>query len=268
MKRNRWMLYGVPLVCLLLLAGVWMLGHNGRPAETASPPRLLLLSGAGLRPPVEEIVEAFQRRYGVRVEVQYGPSNILLGQLELTEKGDVFLPGDAYYIAEAARRGFVTSARPVAWFVPAIQVAGGNPKGIETLADLAAPGIRLALADERAAAIGRITPSLFRDHRVPLEAIERNTVFTAVAAPELAQAIAFGHADAAVIWRPVALQYPLTEVVEIPAEQNRISPIEAAVLTTAAQPDLARDFVDFMKGSAARAAFARHHYDPVEEPRP
>lgn len=260
--RFHWLVYGVPLFCLLVLAAASRIRRGTREsADAPQPPVLQLLCGAALRPPVSEIAEAFQRRFGVKVEVLYGASNLLLGQLELTRQGDVFLPGDAFYTDEAARRGLATHSQTVAWFVPVIQVARGNPGNIQTVAALADPGVRLAVADERAAAIGRIAPDLFRLHGVSMEDVRRNTVFTAITAPEAAQAVALGHADAAVVWKPVALQYPLTEIVPIPADQNVRSPIDAAVLASAARTAAAHDFVRFLTGPAGREAFRRYHYE-------
>jgi ABC-type molybdate transport system substrate-binding protein len=127
---------------------------------------------------------------------------------------------------------------------------------------LTASGIRLGIADERAAAIGRITPELFRANGVEMDAIRANVAYTSVTAPELGQAVTLGHVDAAIVWRPVAMQYPLTDSVEIPVDLNRISPIDAAVVRGGAHSGtIAADFVDFLAGSFAREVFRRHHYD-------
>lgn len=264
MKKSwiRHLTYGMTILGLLALLVGFLLTRNEMTSREDLPPdRITLLCGAALRPPMEEITEAFQRRHEVNVEVRYGASNLLLGQLELTGQGDVFLPGDAYYTDEAKRRGWVADQQAVAWFTPVIMVGRGNPKRIRTVNDLAAPGIRLALADSRSAAIGRITPIIFEMNNVSMKTVEDNTVFTSVTAPELGQAITLGHADAAIIWRPVARMFALAEEIEIPAEFNLASPIVAAVLTGATNPEQARSFVEFLRGATARAILERHHYD-------
>jgi molybdate transport system substrate-binding protein len=250
---------------LVLLTVVHLTFRDPNPTtETTPGPLLTLLCGAGLRPPVEEIVDAFRRRHGVRVEIQYGASNLLLGQLELTGRGDVFLPGDAFYTDEARRKGLVADSRTVAWFVPVIQVADGNPKGIKTVADLAVPGIRLGIADERAAAVGRITPEIFRMNGVSMDDVRRNVVFTSVTAPELGQSVALGHVDAVIVWQPVAKQYPSTEIIAIPEDKNRISPIDAAVVgKPGASTDVAHAFVNFLAGPVAGESFRKYDYDLV-----
>ena len=265
-KLRRLLVYAVPIAAIaVVLAGVFAAWRPLAPQEEG-PPKLLLYCGAALRPPVEEAIELFQRRTGVRVEADYGASNLLLGRLKISRRGDVFLPGDAFYVSEAEAEGLVAESKDVAWFVPVIMVPKGNPRGIETVADLAAPGVRLALADERAAAIGRITPDIFRANGVPLDDVERNTAFTGVTAPELAQAVALGHVDATIIWRPVAMRYPdSAEIVEIPRETNVLSPVAVAALTTSDFPDEARQLVAFLAGPMGQECFRKHHYEPAEE---
>lgn len=265
-KARRILTYAVPALALgVVLAGAYLAWRPFAPREEG-PPRLLLYCGAALRPPVSEVIEAFERRSGVQVEADYGASNLLLGRLKLSRLGDVFLPGDAFYVDEARREGLVSEARDVARFVPAIMVSKGNPRRIETVADLAEPGLRLGLADERAAAIGRITPEIFRANGVSLEAIERNTAFTSVTAPELAQAVALGNVDAVIVWKPVAMRHPdAADVVEIPPESNVFSPLSAAVLETAVFAEEARQFVEFLAGPVGQESFRRHHYEAPDE---
>lgn len=252
--------YVVPVLSIALIALAVLMTRAPRIAGPGKQPALLLLCDAGLRPPIEEIVEAFQRRSGAGVEVYYAAGNLLLGRLKLTGQGDVFLSGDALYVEEAGRLGLVAGSEAVAWSVPVIQVARGNPKNIQAVEDLAAPGVRLALAGERSSDVGRITPEIFRLNGVSLDDVQRNTALIAVTSTELGRAVSVGHADAAVVRRAVALQYPLTEVVEISAERNVISPVEAVVLTASEQPDHARSLLRFLAGPAAREILKKYHY--------
>ncbi len=254
---------GVPLVCVILLALVIVMNsrNRSRPADPVPTERITLLSGAGLRLPVEEITAAFKRRTGIMVDIRYGASNLLLGQLELTGEGDIFLPGDAFYTDLAARRGLVSDSVTIARFVPVIQVAAGNPKGIDAVPDLLREDIRLAVADTRAAAIGRLTPAIFEAYGMSMDDVDRRTVFTAVTSPELGQAIMLGHADAAINWRPVVMQFAATQAIAIPDEFNVLSPITIALTTASKWPGPAREFMAFMQGSLARDIFRRHEYD-------
>ena len=262
-----WAVAGLLIVVGLLLV---LMRVKQRPASVPERPRaaanapgpLQLNCGTGLRPPVAEIIDYFQRRTGVQVRVNYGASNLLLGQLKLTGRGDLFLPGDDFYIKEAEREGLVHASYAVALFVPVIQVARGNPLRVKTIADLARGDVRLGVADERAAAIGRITPAIFATNGVPFATVRSNIVFTSITAPELGQAVALGHVDAAIVWRAVAWQYAReTEIMEIPAEHNVLSHVAVAVLAGSKNKETALEFVKCLQGTVGREIFRKYHYD-------
>ena len=52
---------------------------------------LKMYCAAGMVKPVEEARQEYERLYGVRVHVEYGPSGLLLGTKVLKEPGDLFL---------------------------------------------------------------------------------------------------------------------------------------------------------------------------------
>ncbi len=257
MVRTRALAAGALAVLLLVGAYAWV-GCGEAPAAE----ELLLHSGAGIKPPVEEVIAAFQRETGISVRANYGPSNMLLGNLKLREEGDLFLPGDDFYIEEAREADLVTEARSVAAFVPVIMVRQGNPLNIRSVQDLVGPEVRLAIADRRTAAVGRITGAIFEKNDISASRVEERVVYTSTTAPELGQAVTLGHADATIVWRPVALQYEAgTEVVEIEPERNVISPVAIGIIRTSRRPEAARRFVEFITSEFGREVFARHGYD-------
>ncbi len=237
--------------------------HQGDRSGTRA---LVVYCAAGLRPPMVDLAEEFQRETGIRMEINYGGSNLMLSQLKLTGHGDLFIPGDMFYIEEAEREGLIRHTRRIARFAPVILVQKGNPRSITSLADLTRPGLRLAIGDERAPAIGRTSRALFAGNNLPWDAVQRNTVFSGVTVHELADSVRLGHSDATLVWRPVALMYRETcEIVDIPAAQNIPADIAVAVLRVSQNEDAARAFVEWAAGPEGRAIFERHAYDVVEE---
>lgn len=223
-------------------------------------PVLRLYCGAGLRPPAAELVAEFARAEGVRVECDYAGSELLLSRIKLTRKGDLYMPGDRHYVAQAEAEGLVAGAVDACWFVPVLLVSSHSPKPVRTLADLAAPGLRVGLGDPQACAVGRVTEQILEKAGVR-EQVERNVVFRSLTVNELGTQIKVGKLDAAIVWDAIARQYTdAGMIVEIPSEANIISSVPVAVLKTSAYPEAARRFQRFATSERGRAIFARHGY--------
>jgi molybdate transport system substrate-binding protein len=218
-------------------------------------------SGAGMRGPVAEAAEKFTADTGVKVDISYSGSNMLLGQIDLTHRGDVYIPGDADYVEMARGKSLVTYDRPICRFVPVIMVARGNPEQIKGLADLARPKLRLGVGDREACAVGRVTERLMIKNDVDPQKIAANVVLTTPTVNELALKIKLHTVDAAIVWDSIAAQYPQDgEAIAIPPEHNIAPVVAGATLTCSSNPAAARAFLDFLASRQGRDIFAKHHY--------
>ncbi|MEX2579869.1 MAG: molybdate ABC transporter substrate-binding protein [Verrucomicrobiales bacterium] len=233
----------------------------GRSAERSDS--LLIFSGAGLREPMEAARAAYEQETGVKVKTLYAGSACLLAQLAITHRSrpsDLYLPGEQYYMDQAAERGFVQEEEAICYFVPVIMVAEGNPKNIRTLQDLARPGVRVGMGVERVTAVGKTSVELLERHGLR-ERVERNLVLHAPTAPELGAAIEIGSIDAAINWDAVAAWYENeSDVVTLDPAENIIVRVPLGLLSFSANPRLARDFFDFVVSKAGRDIFRRQRY--------
>lgn len=232
--------------------------------STAAPekaPRLLFYCGAGIRPAANEIVKAFEAKHGVTVECDYDGSERLLARMKLSGMGDVYMPGDVHYVNQAAEQGLVTSQQNVCYFVPVILVQKGNPKQVESLADLTRPGVDVGLGDPKVCAVGRKSVKLFEKNEIPLENVQKNVRFQSLTVNDLGNHIKLGQLDAVIVWDAMAAYFAdVSEVVAIPAEKNVISTVAAGVLKSSQNPQLAAELVEFIASDEGKAIFAKHHY--------
>lgn len=215
---------------------------------------LLVYCAAGVREPVSEIARLFEADTGVKVELTFANTGQLLGQIEMTRTGDVYIPGDVGFAAKAEAKR-LTQGKPRAFcsFVPAIYVRKGNPKGIRELSDLARPGIKLALADP-SAAVGKILPELCKTNGVDEAALKKNTVTSPAMVTDVALAVKMGTVDAGIIWDAFGNYAPdEAELVRIPVGKNVISVVSAAVLASSGNPAAANAFVDYLASAKGRA---------------
>jgi len=243
---------------LLLAAGVCILMSAVLPAARAA--ELRLYAGAGLRQPLDLVIDEFQKKTGHRVLVEYDGSGRLLAKLELTGQGDLFVPGEGFYI-DKLRPGTVHSRRTIVLRAPVIAVNKKNPGAIASLADLARPGVRVGLGDPQSMALGKTADTILERSGLKA-AVMKNTVVFAATVKQLALYASEGTVDAAIVGRPDALQFAETVTpVTIPRELYEPDTIAVAVLTSTVDLQAACALRDFLTGAAARTTFMRFGFD-------
>ena len=221
---------------------------------------VFVVCGAAMKNPMEEIGALFERKTGIRVEYTYAGSACLLPQVDGTGQGDVYMPGEMFYLDQARKRGLVSRYERVLYMVPVIVVAKGNPKGIRGLQDLAREGLRVGLGDPKTTALGKHSHILLKRAGL-LERVLRNMKTSAVTAPELGNAIKLAHIDAAIIWDCLAHWYPDDlDTIRVPVQGAEISTVPLAVLRSARDQDAAGRFLDFVSSAEGKAVFRKHHY--------
>jgi molybdate transport system substrate-binding protein len=250
-----------------LVAALWIIAVAlaGCRRQAAGPDgqggEVVLYCGAGIRPAVAEVIEAFEAEHDIRVVTDYAGSEVLLSKIRLVQSGDLYLPGDRHYIEQARQAGMIAASWPVFYWVPAILVAKGNPKGMHDLSDLMRPGIRVGLGDPRACAIGRTTKDLFEKNGIGWADIEQNLKFQSQTVNELGMQIQAGSLDAVIVWDAIARYYvDYGDLVAIPAEKNVISSVDIGILTCSRRQAAAEAFVVFLLSPEGMAIFHKHHY--------
>ncbi len=224
---------------------------------------LRLYAGAGMRQPLDLIVDDFQKKTGHEVIIDYDGSGRLLAKLKLAGQGDLLMPGEASYIDKLAA-GVVNSRRRVAGRVPVIavnRIRSGNDS-ITAMSDLARPGIRIGLGDPQAMALGKTAVTVLE--RSGLKgAVLKNTVVFAATVKQLALYVAEGTVDAAIVGRPDALQFQKqVRIVAIPLDFYEPDSIEVAVLNTTVDLQAACLLRDFLAEPAACEVFEQFGFEP------
>jgi molybdate transport system substrate-binding protein len=224
--------------------------------------KLLVHAGAGIRPALDEAAAAFEKKTGVKVEYNYKGSACLLPDVLMSGKGDVYIPGEEYYVKQAVDRKLVKpSYKVVATMTTVIITQPGNPKHIRTLADLAKPGLRLGLGDPEVVACGRAAKQALVNAGV-WDKAEKNMVMGAQTVSELSNAVRLGNLDAAIVWNATAALYSARDlaIVPIPEDHAVTSAIPVGVVAASKQARPAQQFVDFLAGAEGRRIFQKHGF--------
>jgi molybdate transport system substrate-binding protein len=225
---------------------------------------LLVHAGAGIRPALDELGVAFQKKTGTRVDYNYKGSACLLPDVCVSRKGDVYIPGELYFMQQAVDRKLVTSGFDVVASMTTVIVAqSGNGKRIASVDDLAKPGIRLGLGDPESVAIGRAARECLVKASV-WEDAKKNLVMSAQNVTELSNAVKLKQIDAAIVWDATAALYNGNELATIPIDPAHAtcSPVPAGVLKFSKMPRESQAYVEFLGSAEGRKIFLKHGFGP------
>jgi molybdate transport system substrate-binding protein len=213
MRRLRQCLAALVATCAVLVAGCARNGNTGN-----EPGKLTVLCGGSFRPPMEALVRAFEEQTGIPVELSFGQSEDLLPVVKLRKEGDVFVSHDPYldYVDEA---GSLLGAAQVGYVAPVVVVAKGNPAGVESLDDLAKPGVKVALPDPEFSTCGQMLFKLLEKKGIKgdVSANAEGAIFRSHS--EIGTALKLRQREAGVMWNGVAHTFrDSLEVVPTPYE--------------------------------------------------
>jgi molybdate transport system substrate-binding protein len=268
MKNIRYsLLFTVLILCALLAAGCTTspaTGTQGTPIPSAvstpapSQDSLLVYSGAGLKSTMEDVGKVFTDKYGIGIQYNYGGSGTLVTQMNLTRKGDVFIPGSTTEYATAKSQGLVGDYQMVAYHVPVIAVQKGNPKGITAIKDFANPGLKIALGDANATAIGKAGAKMFKNLNIT-GAVEKNVVTRTPTINELTVIMNTGQADVSLLTLD-QINPEKMNAITIPVKDNVVLIVPVGVTTFTKNPENAQKFADFVASDEGKAIFVKHGF--------
>ncbi len=260
-------LYRLLAFAVLSLAGLVALLPAPPKATRGATPTLRLYCAAAAREPVDQICRQYQQECGVVVHRQYGGSNTLLSQLQVSRQGDLFLAADAAFTDLALEKRIVRAPVELARMTPVIGVRPDNAQRIATLADLLS--CRVAIGNPDQTAIGQAT-------RRGLQAAGRWSAFAAqvrrvgVEKPtvgDVANDVLIGSVDAGILWDAVAAQYPGIRAIAAPELAEQQSALTVAVCRSSEQPAAAEQFLRYLAASdRGLATFADAGFTTVSGP--
>ena len=268
----------IEVMFMLLIAGALVIagctstqpGHT--PSDTIavtgtpvpSGGSVLVYSGAGLKTPMQELGQSFTKKYGIDVQYTYGGSGMLISQMNLTKKGDAFIPGSTVEYGIAKSQGLVGESQLVGYHVPVIAVQKGNPKNIKTIQDFAQPGLKVALGDAAATAIGKAGTKMFNRYNIT-QAVEKNVITRTPTINELTTIMNTGQADAALLTLD-QINMDKMDAISIPVSDNIVLIVPIGVTSFTKNPENARKFADFVASDEGKAIFAKHGFPSYPDP--
>jgi molybdate transport system substrate-binding protein len=223
--------------------------------------------GSASQPPMDEAAAAFESQTGVKVYLTYGGSGTVLSQMELSQTGDLYIPGSPDYLEKANAKRVTDPAtmKIVAYLVPAICTQPGNPKNIRSLADLTGPGITVGIGNPATVCVGLYAVEILESNHL-LNDVYKNIITQASSCANTAALISLKSVDAIMGWSIFHSWNPENiEAVYLQPEQlPRLAYIPAAIATFSQEKEAAGAFIDFLTSAAGQNIFRKWGYDVTE----
>jgi molybdate transport system substrate-binding protein len=265
--------------CVLGLCLLALLAACGGSAETATSSagqqtEMVIFAAASLKDGFERIAAEFEAANpGVTVLYNFAGSQQLAQQLAAGAPADVFASANLRQMQVAVDGERVADAAPRIFARNRLAVIHPqeNPANLETLHDLARPGVKLVLAATtvpvgqysleflaKATASAGFTPTYSQTVLANVVSYEENVrgVLTKVA---------LGEADAGIVYTSDAAGAGQVEVIEIPDALNVIAEYPIAVIQDSKQAELAQKFVALVLSEAGQAILSRVGFLPITQ---
>ena len=165
-------------------------------------------------------------------------------------------------LLQAAPKDFVTNVLEV--ILPA-----NNPANLQTLLDLAKPGLKIVLGDKSVPAGSyalQILDSMSKDATYGADfktKVLANVVSYETDVKQVVAKVQLGEADAGIVYVTDAIAAPTLQTIVIPANFNVIASYPIAALIKAPQPELAAAFVAYVLSADGRATMRKWGFTPV-----
>ena len=220
---------------------------------------LLVFAGSGMRVPLSEIGERFEKLYGIKVIYDFGGSGRLGNKILVGQSPDVFISGSNKWAKILKEKGHVRDYTPIAYHTPVIITPKGNGK-VNSLGDFLNSNNRLVLGDARAAAIGGASAAIFK--KAGLEESRMNVRAKGQAVKQLVLWIEGNNADASIVWKADAVQSGRVRIIGIPEQYNVKSIIPVCQMVKHKKET--NEYINYLLGVEGKAVFKKHGFEVVE----
>lgn len=226
---------------------------SGSPSTTSSAPpesgTLTVLAAASLTTSFTKLKDEFQQAHpGVTVKITYDGSSTLVQQITNGVAADVFASADTTNMDKITKAG-LNDGTPQLFARNKLEIAvpPNNPKNITGFADLAKPGTVVVVCAD-AVPCGAAALKVEKATGVTITPASKETAVTGVLSK-----VESGDADAGLVYiTDVNSAGGKVKGIAFAEADKAINDYPITVLKNAPQAELAKEFVDFVRGDAGK----------------
>ena len=203
---------------------------------------ITVLAAASLTDAFGTLGQQFEAAHpGTTITFSFGASSALATQITQGAPVDVFASASQKTMDDVVAAGGAASSTPFTENVMEIAVPPANPAKITRLADLAEPGVKVALCQAEVPC-GAVAQKVFANARITVTPVTQEADVKATLAK-----VTLGEVDAGVVYvTDVLAAGGKVTGIEIPADVNASTTYPIAALKSSKNPALAKAFVDYV----------------------
>jgi molybdate transport system substrate-binding protein len=253
-----------------LLVWQW-LGSSASPA-VARDKELVVFAAASLREVFENLAVAFEKSHpGVKVRFSFAGSQELRTQIDHGARADLFASADERQMAILEGIGLARAPVTFTRNEPVVIVPAANPAGLVAFADL--PKATRLVVGASEVPIGAYADRIFISSESVLGKEFRRQVVAHIRSRELnvrqvLAKVVLGEADAGIVYRTDALTAKdRVRIVPVPGGINEVANYSIATVVGAAEPALAKAWIEALLASGGQNALAAAGFRPIANPK-
>lgn len=269
-------LHAITLALLFAVLATACGGSGGGPSESGLASQLggslTVFAAASLTDAFSEIGEAFEAANPeVGVEFNFAGSSALRAQIEEGAPADVFASANTEHMGRLVEEDLVVEPTVFVHNSLVVIAPERNAAALETLADLAKPGLKLVLAAEQVPVGGYAREMLANADADPefgtgfSDAVLANLVSNESNVKQVVAKVQLGEADAGIVYGSDVTPDVASELhaIEVPDSVNVVADYPIGVLKDASDPELAQAFVAFVLSTEGQTILAKWGFSGV-----
>ncbi|WP_457571992.1 molybdate ABC transporter substrate-binding protein [Desulfovulcanus sp.] len=219
---------------------------------------LLVFAGAGMRMPLSEVANLFEKQHKIKVIYDFEGSGRLGNKILAGQKPDVFIPGAKKWAKLLKEKGYVQDYEPIAYHIPAIIAPLDNTK-VNSLLDFPKKDVRLVLGDGKACAIGRVSSRIFK--KAGIDETQLNVVARGMTVKQVLHWVEGKNGDAGIVWHADAVQSGKVRIIDIPENINCIDIIPVCNMKKSQHPQITQKYINYLLNQG-KEIFYKYGFKP------
>jgi len=243
------------------------------PVYTYSEGNVVAFTAASLKGLTPKLATDFEKMYpGHHVVFNLDGTQALRTQVMNGAYADVFISASNAYTTELTNGGYFVdgTVKPLTSNYVIVILPANNPANIKSLADLAKPGIKIAMGDKSVpvgtatiAAIGNLAKSTYNQDWNT--SVMKNVVTYETSEPGVATKVALGEVDAGFVYESTYIASPkgIYTAITIPKVDNYLQTYTLGVMKQSTSKSAASDFENFMLSTIGQQDLKDFGFRPV-----